>query len=77
MGGGIAGAFARAGIEVRLKDVSIEALRAGLAGAAGPLNRRVKRRKLKPRESYTRGRRIDHSLVMANRFCFPLPSPLL
>lgn len=50
MGGGIAGALAGAGIDVRLRDVSVESLRLGLAGAAAPLNRRVKKRRLKPRE---------------------------
>jgi len=50
MGGGIAGALAGAGMDVRLRDVSIESLRIGLAGAAGPLQRRVKRRRMKPRQ---------------------------
>lgn len=50
MGGGIAGALAQRGLSVRLKDVSVESLRLGMAGAASPLNRRVKRRALKPRD---------------------------
>lgn len=50
MGGGIAGALAEAGIEVRLKDVAIESLRVGLVGAATPLDRRVRKRRLTPRE---------------------------
>lgn len=50
MGGGIAGALAESGITVRMKDVSNEALRAGLAAAAAPLQRRVERRRLTPRE---------------------------
>jgi 3-hydroxyacyl-CoA dehydrogenase/enoyl-CoA hydratase/3-hydroxybutyryl-CoA epimerase len=50
MGGGIAGAFAETGITVRMKDVSNDALRAGLAAAASPLQRRVERRRLQPRE---------------------------
>lgn len=50
MGGGIAGALAQRGIDVRLKDVAIESLRLGMAGAAAPLNKRVKRRSLTPRE---------------------------
>jgi 3-hydroxyacyl-CoA dehydrogenase/enoyl-CoA hydratase/3-hydroxybutyryl-CoA epimerase len=50
MGGGIAGALARAGLAVRMKDVATESLRLGLEGAARPLNRRVKRRHLTPRE---------------------------
>ena len=50
MGGGIAGALAGAGIDVRLRDVDVESLRVGLAGAAAPLERRVKRRRLKPRQ---------------------------
>ncbi|HMB71665.1 MAG TPA: 3-hydroxyacyl-CoA dehydrogenase NAD-binding domain-containing protein, partial [bacterium] len=50
MGGGIAGALAQRGLSVRLKDVALESLRLGLEGAAAPLNRRVARRALKPRE---------------------------
>ncbi|MBZ0267723.1 enoyl-CoA hydratase/isomerase family protein, partial [bacterium] len=50
MGGGIAGALAKSGLDVRLKDVAIESLRLGMAGAAAPLNRRVKKRALTPRE---------------------------
>ena len=50
MGGGIAGLLASRGLEVRLKDVSTESLRLGLANAAAPLNRRVKKRAMKPRE---------------------------
>ena len=50
MGGGIAGALAESGIIVRMKDVSNDALRAGLAAAASPLQRRVERRRLTPRE---------------------------
>jgi 3-hydroxyacyl-CoA dehydrogenase/enoyl-CoA hydratase/3-hydroxybutyryl-CoA epimerase len=50
MGGGIAGALAARGLRVRMKDVGVEALRIGMAGAAGPLNRRVKRRSLTARE---------------------------
>jgi 3-hydroxyacyl-CoA dehydrogenase/enoyl-CoA hydratase/3-hydroxybutyryl-CoA epimerase len=50
MGGGIAGALAARGIDVRLKDVAVESLRIGLAGAAAPLNRRVKKRAMKPRD---------------------------
>ncbi len=50
MGGGIAGALATRGLDVRLKDVNTESLRIGLAGAAAPLNRRVKKRAMKPRE---------------------------
>jgi len=50
MGGGIAGALATRGIGVRLRDVAIESLRLGMAGAAGPLARRVKKRALRPRE---------------------------
>jgi 3-hydroxyacyl-CoA dehydrogenase/enoyl-CoA hydratase/3-hydroxybutyryl-CoA epimerase len=50
MGGAIAGALASRGIEVRMRDVSIEALRVGMANAARPLNRRVEARALEPRE---------------------------
>jgi 3-hydroxyacyl-CoA dehydrogenase/enoyl-CoA hydratase/3-hydroxybutyryl-CoA epimerase len=50
MGGGIAGALAESGIAVRMKDVSHDALRAGLAAAAAPLQRRVERRRLTSRE---------------------------
>jgi 3-hydroxyacyl-CoA dehydrogenase/enoyl-CoA hydratase/3-hydroxybutyryl-CoA epimerase len=50
MGGGIAGALATRGVDVRLKDVATESLRLGLANAAAPLNRRVKKRAMKPRE---------------------------
>jgi 3-hydroxyacyl-CoA dehydrogenase/enoyl-CoA hydratase/3-hydroxybutyryl-CoA epimerase len=50
MGGAIAGAFAERGLDVRLRDVSIDALRAGLANAAAPLARRVARRSLSTRE---------------------------
>ncbi len=50
MGGAIAGAFAERGMDVRLRDLSLEALRAGLANAAAPLNRRVARRALAPRD---------------------------
>lgn len=50
MGGAIAGALAERGVEVRLRDVSLEALRLGLAHAAAPLNRRVGRRALSARE---------------------------
>ncbi len=50
MGGAIAGAFAERGLDVRLRDLSLEALRAGLANAAAPLNRRVARRALAPRD---------------------------
>ncbi|MCA9751340.1 MAG: enoyl-CoA hydratase/isomerase family protein [Gemmatimonadetes bacterium] len=50
MGGGIAGSLAGAGIQVRLRDVAVESLRVGLAGAAGPLNRRVQKRRMKPRD---------------------------
>ena len=50
MGGAIAGAFAERGVDVRLRDVSLEALRAGLAHAAAPLQRRVTRRALTARE---------------------------
>ena len=50
MGGAIAGAFAERGMDVRLRDLSLEALRAGLANAAAPLNRRVSRRALPARE---------------------------
>ncbi|MGQ0720202.1 MAG: 3-hydroxyacyl-CoA dehydrogenase NAD-binding domain-containing protein [Candidatus Eiseniibacteriota bacterium] len=50
MGGGIAGALAETGIAVRLKDVGAEALRVGLVFAAAPLERRVRRRSLSPRE---------------------------
>lgn len=50
MGGAIAGAFAERGLDVRLRDLSLQALRAGLANAAAPLNRRVARRALTARE---------------------------
>jgi 3-hydroxyacyl-CoA dehydrogenase/enoyl-CoA hydratase/3-hydroxybutyryl-CoA epimerase len=50
MGGAIAGAFAERGVDVRLRDVSLEAVRLGLAHAAAPLNRRVARRALSARE---------------------------
>jgi 3-hydroxyacyl-CoA dehydrogenase/enoyl-CoA hydratase/3-hydroxybutyryl-CoA epimerase len=50
MGGGIAGALAQRGLHVRLKDVAIESLRLGMVNAALPLNRRVKKRQLAPRE---------------------------
>jgi 3-hydroxyacyl-CoA dehydrogenase/enoyl-CoA hydratase/3-hydroxybutyryl-CoA epimerase len=50
MGGGIAGALAEQGLHVRLKDVGPEPLRVGLAFAAAPLERRVRRRSLTPRE---------------------------
>ena len=50
MGGGIAGALAACGLRVRLRDVDVEPLRVGMAGAAAPLQRRVKRRALTPRE---------------------------
>jgi 3-hydroxyacyl-CoA dehydrogenase/enoyl-CoA hydratase/3-hydroxybutyryl-CoA epimerase len=50
MGGGIAGSLAARGLDVRLRDVGTEALRIGMAGAAAPLNKRVKRRAMKPRE---------------------------
>jgi 3-hydroxyacyl-CoA dehydrogenase/enoyl-CoA hydratase/3-hydroxybutyryl-CoA epimerase len=50
MGGGIAGALAARGIAVRLRDVAIEPLRLGMAGAAGPLERRVRKRALHPRD---------------------------
>lgn len=50
MGGGIAGALATRGIRVRLKDVAVESLRLGMAGAAAPLARRVRKRALAPRE---------------------------
>ncbi len=50
MGGGIAGALAARGLSVRMRDVAVDSLRIGMAGAAAPLNRRVRRRALTPRE---------------------------
>jgi 3-hydroxyacyl-CoA dehydrogenase/enoyl-CoA hydratase/3-hydroxybutyryl-CoA epimerase len=50
MGGGIAGALAARGLTVRLRDVAIESLRVGMAGAAGPLEKRVRKRALLPRD---------------------------
>ncbi|MFN8177044.1 MAG: 3-hydroxyacyl-CoA dehydrogenase NAD-binding domain-containing protein [bacterium] len=50
MGGAIAGLLAERGLSVRLRDVALEPLRAGLANAAAPLNRRVARRALSSRE---------------------------
>ncbi|MCH7603851.1 MAG: enoyl-CoA hydratase/isomerase family protein [Planctomycetes bacterium] len=46
MGGGIAWALSKAGLSVRLKDVSWDALAKGLAGAAGSFRFLVKRRKM-------------------------------
>ncbi|MHC4948875.1 MAG: 3-hydroxyacyl-CoA dehydrogenase NAD-binding domain-containing protein, partial [Planctomycetota bacterium] len=48
MGGGIAWALSRAGMQVRLKDVSWEAAARGTAAAAGILRGQVKRRRLTP-----------------------------
>ncbi len=63
MGGGIAGAFAEAGLRVRLKDVSVESLRLGLAGAAAPLRKRVARRRLGEREEGAILARISPTLA--------------
>ena len=46
MGGGIAWALANAGINVRLKDLNWEALRAGMAAASGMFRAKVKRRRM-------------------------------
>jgi 3-hydroxyacyl-CoA dehydrogenase/enoyl-CoA hydratase/3-hydroxybutyryl-CoA epimerase len=50
MGSGIAWAFANAGITVRLRDVSWEAVGKGMAAAADMFKGQVKRRKMKPGE---------------------------
>jgi 3-hydroxyacyl-CoA dehydrogenase/enoyl-CoA hydratase/3-hydroxybutyryl-CoA epimerase len=50
MGGGIAGALAENGSTVRMRDISNEALRAGLAAAASPLLRRSAQGRLSSRE---------------------------
>jgi 3-hydroxyacyl-CoA dehydrogenase/enoyl-CoA hydratase/3-hydroxybutyryl-CoA epimerase len=50
MGGGIAHALARAGIQARLKDINAEALGRGMAAAAAIFRRDLRRGRLQPRE---------------------------
>jgi 3-hydroxyacyl-CoA dehydrogenase / enoyl-CoA hydratase / 3-hydroxybutyryl-CoA epimerase len=62
MGAGIAGAAADAGVPVRLKDASHEALGRGLGHVRGLLEERVARRRLTPRELGERMDRLSPSL---------------
>jgi 3-hydroxyacyl-CoA dehydrogenase/enoyl-CoA hydratase/3-hydroxybutyryl-CoA epimerase len=65
MGGGIAGALAARGVSVRLRDVAVDSLRIGMAGAAAPLARRVKKRALHPRDRDALLARIAPTTVAA------------
>ncbi|MBI4229979.1 MAG: enoyl-CoA hydratase/isomerase family protein [Planctomycetes bacterium] len=58
MGAGIAAASTEKGIAVRLKDVNVAALAAGLSRVAGGLRKRVSRRSLTPLEASDRLHRI-------------------
>ena len=65
MGAGIATVAAEAGVAVRVKDASLEALGRGLAQARGVFDERLKRRSLVPREVAQRMDRISPSLDLA------------
>ncbi len=65
MGAGIATVAAEAGVAVRVKDASLEALGRGLAQARGVFDERLKRRSLSAREVSQRMDRISPSLDLA------------